>query len=95
MFDVDARPYPYAFEPRHAALLVIDMQRDFIEPGGFGAALGNDVSRLAPAVPGVARVLNAFRERDLLVVHTKECHAPPGSSRVANAAACENAGRRA
>ena len=54
MFDVDARPYPYAFDPRHAALLVIDMQRDFIEPGGFGEALGNDVSQLGAIVPTVA-----------------------------------------
>src|SRR5437764_11426219 len=72
---LDARPGPYTFDPRRTALVMIDMQRDFIEPGGFGAALGNDVSRLAPAVPGVARLLGAFRERGLTVVHTKECHA--------------------
>ena len=52
------------------------MQRDFIEPGGFGAALGNDVSLLAPAVEGVRRLLAAFREHGMPVVHTKECHAP-------------------
>ena len=52
--EVDARPYAYAFEPRQTALLVIDMQRDFIEPGGFGEALGNDVSRLRAIVPTVA-----------------------------------------
>ena len=52
------------------------MQRDFLEPGGFGAALGNDVGRLAPVVPVVERLLTAFRERGLTVVHTKECHRP-------------------
>jgi nicotinamidase-related amidase len=75
MPTITAQPYNYTFDPRRLALVIIDMQRDFIEPGGFGAALGNDVSRLAPAVPGVARLLGAFRERGLTVVHTKECHA--------------------
>ena len=75
MPTVAARPYDFTFPPGALALVIIDMQRDFIEPGGFGAALGNDVSRLAPAVVGVARLLGAFRERGLPVVHTKECHA--------------------
>ena len=76
MPTIAARPYDYAFEPRWLALVIIDMQRDFIEPGGFGAALGNDVRRLAPAVPGVAKLLTAFRQHGLTIVHTKECHQP-------------------
>nr|WP_231865008.1 isochorismatase family cysteine hydrolase [Sorangium cellulosum] len=56
------------------ALLVIDMQRDFLEPGGFGAALGNDVKRLQRIVPTVRRVLDAFRDHGLPVIHTKEGH---------------------
>jgi nicotinamidase-related amidase len=76
MATVAARPYDYAFDPARAALVIIDMQRDFLEPGGFGAALGNDVSRLAPVVPVVGRLLEAFRSRGLAVVHTKECHRP-------------------
>src|SRR5262249_18289938 len=76
MLTIAARPYEYSFDPAHAALVVIDMQRDFLEPGGFGAALGNDVTRLAPVVPVVGRLLEAFRARGLLVVHTKECHRP-------------------
>jgi len=73
---LDARPGPYTFDPRRTALVMIDMQRDFIEPGGFGAALGNDVSQLAPVVPAAARLVEWARGHRLLVVHTKECHRP-------------------
>jgi biuret amidohydrolase len=73
---IAAKPYDYTFDPAHLALLVIDMQRDFLEPGGFGAALGNDVSKLAPAVAPVAALLAAFRKLGLTIVHTKECHRP-------------------
>jgi nicotinamidase-related amidase len=71
-----ARPYPYAFSHSHVALLLIDMQRDFIEPGGFGSALGNDVSRLAAIVPQTARLLAGFREAGICICHTKEAHRP-------------------
>jgi len=73
---LDAEPYPYRFDPAHSALLVIDMQRDFIESGGFGESLGNDVSRLAAIVPTVRRVLDAARAAGLYVVHTREAHRP-------------------
>jgi nicotinamidase-related amidase len=71
-----ARPYPFAFVPARTALVVIDMQRDFIEPGGFGEALGNDVRRLAAIVPTVRRLLDACRRAGLLVIHTREAHRP-------------------
>ncbi|HTN91910.1 MAG TPA: cysteine hydrolase [Sorangium sp.] len=75
--EIAARPYPFRLAARESvALLVIDMQRDFLEPGGFGAALGNDVRRLQRAVPTVRRLLDAFRERGLTVIHTKEGHRP-------------------
>lgn len=74
MPSIAAQPYAYVFDPAHTALVIIDMQRDFVEPGGFGAALGNDVERLAPAVPAVASLLAAFRKHGLAVIHTKECH---------------------
>lgn len=76
MLTVPARPYPFTLDPAHVALVVIDMQRDFIEPGGFGAALGNDVSRLTAIVPTVAALLALFRRRALPVIHTREAHRP-------------------
>ncbi len=74
MPTVRAQPYDYTFEPASLALLVIDMQRDFIEPGGFGASLGNDVSRLRAIVPTVARVIAACRYAGVLLIHTREGH---------------------
>ncbi|MGF6605298.1 nicotinamidase-related amidase [Paraburkholderia sp. WSM4175] len=71
-----ALPSPFAFEPSKTALVVIDMQRDFIEAGGFGAALGNDVSLLADIVPDVARLIAHARTRGWHVVHTRESHVP-------------------
>ena len=75
-FPVSARPYDFVLEPGRAALVVIDMQRDFIEPGGFGAVLGNDVSRLTKIVPTVAALLSLFRGQKLPILHTREAHRP-------------------
>ncbi len=71
-----AKPFPFRFDPARTALIVIDMQRDFIEPGGFGAALGNDVSLLAAIVPSVARLMAGARAAGVPVIHTRECHRP-------------------
>ena len=71
---LEAEPYPFEFECRHCALVIIDMQRDFLEPGGFGATLGNDVSRLRRAIGPIARVLEAARRAGMLIVHTREGH---------------------
>ena len=73
---VRARPFDFGLDAGHAALVVIDMQRDFIEPGGFGASLGNDVSHLAAAVAPARALLDAWRVRRWPVVHTRESHAP-------------------
>lgn len=76
MMIVDAIPYPYHFDIRRTALIVIDMQRDFIEEGGFGTMLGNDVGPLADIVPTVAALLALARAKKLLVIHTRESHLP-------------------
>jgi nicotinamidase-related amidase len=76
MITVDAIPYPYQFDSRRTALVVIDMQRDFVEEGGFGSVLGNDVRLLTIIVPTVAKLLVLAREHGMLVVHTRESHLP-------------------
>jgi nicotinamidase-related amidase len=74
MVTVDAEPYGFDFEPRTTALLMIDFQRDFVYPGGFGEALGNDTSPLLKALPPAERVLKACREAGIFVIHTREGH---------------------
>ena len=80
MNTVQASPYPYPLPAKDSgnrvALVIIDMQRDFIEPGGFGAALGNKVEYLQKIVPTVAGLLKTFRELRLPVIHTREGHCP-------------------
>src|ERR1700690_3972209 len=76
MSSVAARPFPYALPPGNVALVVIDMQRDFVEPGGFGDTLGNDVTRLQAIVPTVARLIRLFRSAGWPVIHTREGHQP-------------------
>ena len=73
---VPAQPGPFAFDVETTALVVIVMQRDFLEPGGFGAALGNDVSLLWYAVEPLQRVLTAARDAGMTVIHTREGHRP-------------------
>jgi biuret amidohydrolase len=76
MPPIDAEPYEFAFDPPGAALLIIDMQRDFLEPGGFGESLGNDVSLLRRTIAPTRRLLEAARAAGLTVIHTREGHRP-------------------
>ena len=73
---VRAEPEPIDLDWPSTALVIIDMQRDFMEPGGFGETLGNDVSQLARAVKPIGAVLSAARDMGMLVIHTREGHLP-------------------
>ncbi len=76
MATVAANPFPYTFEPKSTALIVIDMQRDFVEPGGFGEALGKDVKLLQALIPTAKKLLQLCRKAGLTIVHTRESHRP-------------------
>ncbi|AYD03986.1 isochorismatase family cysteine hydrolase [Neorhizobium sp. NCHU2750] len=76
MVEISAEPFAFQARLNELALVVIDMQRDFAEPGGFGASLGNDVSRVTKIVPDVKRLIEGFRAAGLPVIHTMECHRP-------------------
>ena len=73
---IDAQPAPIAVDTAKCALVIIDMQRDFLEPGGFGEALGNDVSRLRKIVAPLRQLLSAARAAGITVIHTREGHRP-------------------
>jgi len=76
MIEIPASPFPFALDPDHTALVVIDMQRDFVEPGGFGETLGNDLTPVAAIVPTVANLISLFREKKWPILHTRESHQP-------------------
>jgi biuret amidohydrolase len=73
---IEAEPYELEFDPKTTALLIIDMQRDFVMPGGFGEALGNDVTPLQATIAPTKRVLETARNKGMLVIHTREGHRP-------------------
>ncbi len=76
VIKIEAEPYAFEFRPGTCALLIIDMQRDFLEPGGFGEMLGNDVRQLRPAIEPNQRLLSVWRARGWTVIHTREGHRP-------------------
>jgi len=71
---IEAEPYDFRLRPSAAALMIIDMQRDFLEPGGFGESLGNDVGLLRRTIAPTRRMLAAARRAGLMVIHTREGH---------------------
>src|SRR5215207_9517148 len=73
---VPAMPYPFEMDPATTALVIIDMQRDFLYPGGFGELLGNDVSMLLKVVEPLQAVLALARAAGMAVIHTREGHRP-------------------
>jgi nicotinamidase-related amidase len=76
MPTVDAQPGPFSFDLDSIALVVIDMQRDFLLPGGFGESLGNDVSQLRRTIEPLAALMAAWRSKNLPIIHTREGHKP-------------------
>ena len=60
----------------NTALIIIDMQRDFLDPRGYAGKAGLDVSRLRKIIPCVSRLLACARNLDMLVIHTREGHRP-------------------
>ena len=74
--SIDAEPGQIAIDPARTAIVMIDMQRDFLEPGGFGETLGNDVSLLAKAIKPAKALLTWARKLGMLIVHTREGHRP-------------------
>jgi biuret amidohydrolase len=76
MITISALPFAFELEPAKAALIIIDMQRDFVEPGGFGESLGNDVAPLQAIIPTVKSVLDFWRSKGGFVAHTRESHLP-------------------
>ncbi len=76
MAILQAQPFDFEIDKSAIALVMIDMQRDFIEPGGFGETLGNDVSLLRAIIPKSKELLNGFRKHNLPIIHTRECHKP-------------------
>ncbi len=76
MPKIDAKPFHYEFGYDHVALVCIDMQRDFCQPGGFAESLGDNIQNIQPCIPVIARLQAAFRKASLPIIHTKECHKP-------------------
>ena len=76
MAIIEAEPYAFEFDPARASLVIIDMQRDFLEPGGFGEALGNDVSLLRRTIAPTRLLLEKARAAGLTIIHTREGHRP-------------------
>ncbi|AQA05364.1 isochorismatase [Mycobacterium sp. MS1601] len=74
--DIPANPGPFPLIAGKTALIVIDMQRDFMLPGGFGESLGNDVDQLTKVVEPLAALIGAAREAGIMVIHTREGHKP-------------------
>ena len=75
-FTADAKPYAYEFPLAGTALLLIDMQRDFLLPGGFGEIQGADLTAVQAAIEPTRKLLEACRAAGLAIFHTREGQMP-------------------
>ncbi len=73
---ISAEPYDFDFDPAGLVLFAIDMQRDYLEDGGYGSSLGLDLGPSREIIPAMAALIAGFREHGLPIVHTKQCHKP-------------------
>lgn len=73
---IDAKPYPFTFPTRHTALLIIDMQRDFLLPNGFGEIQAGSLKAVQASIAPTKKLLDTFRQADLHIFHTREGHKP-------------------
>lgn len=76
ILTIPAEPHAVTVDLAQTALIVIDMQKDFLYPGGFGALLGNDTSLLRRTIEPIQAMLSFARERGMTVIHTREGHLP-------------------
>jgi nicotinamidase-related amidase len=73
MPSIHAVPFEYLFDSvEQLGLLVIDMQRCFLEPGGFASSLGNDVENLGPVVKYTKELIDGCRAHHVPIIYTRE-----------------------
>jgi nicotinamidase-related amidase len=73
---------PDRIDPRHTALVLVDLQRDFCHPDGVMGRLGEDLSDMAGAVIEAARLLKAARSAGMPVIHVRAEYGAADSSDV-------------
>jgi hypothetical protein len=72
VLTIDAKPYAFAFPPKHTALLIIDMQRDFLLEKGFGEIQGGNLEAVQASIAPTQQLLEACRGAGMTIVHTRE-----------------------
>jgi nicotinamidase-related amidase len=95
MLSIGAKPYAFSFPLQHTALLVIDMQRDFLLAKGFGEIQGGNLEAVQASIAPTKQLLEACRGASMTIVHTREGHKPdlsdcPTSKLVRQSAAPDN-----
>lgn len=78
--EADAYDFPHAGEMTAAntALMVIDMQTDFLGEGGWADVAGVDLPRMRAIIPPQQEILKAARRAGMMVIYTREGHRPGG-----------------